>query len=48
MYSDVFASDGAGHPLRSDRNSSRVAADTTLLLWSLFQSLAVLGKKELE
>ena len=32
MYSDVvFASDGAGHPLRSDRNSSRMAADTTLV-----------------
>ena len=46
MYSDVvFGSDGGGHPLRSDQNSSRVVADITLD-GSLFQPLAVLGKKE--
>ena len=48
MYSDVsVASDGAGNTRRSDLHSSRQAADTTLD-GSLFQSLAVLGKKELE
>ena len=47
MYSDVsVASDGAGHTGRSDLNSSREAADTTLN-GSLFQTLAVHGKKEL-
>ena len=48
MYSDVsVASDGAGHTGRSDLNSSREAADTTPD-GSLFQSLAVLGKKEMD
>ena len=48
MTTDVsVAGDGAGHIGRSDLNSSREVADTTLH-GSLFQSLAVLGKKELE
>ena len=38
---------GAGHAQRDDLNSSREAADTTLD-GSVFHSLAVLGKKELE
>ena len=48
MYSDVFfASDEAGYSQMSDLKSSRVA-DDTILNGSLFQSLAVLGKKEFE
>ena len=47
MYSNVvFATDGDGHPLRSNRNA-RVAAGATMD-GSLSQSLAVFGKKELE